>query len=60
MIVLSSLLTLPWLLLCFGVLVGASFAWERMARASGSITVPIVSHILADLGVVIAAWARIQ
>jgi len=38
--------------------VGASFAWQRMANQSGSLTLPAVSHILADLGVVVAAWAR--
>lgn len=60
MIVLSSLLTLPWLMLCFGVLMGASFTWQLMAKRSGSVMLPAVSHILADLGVVVAAWARTQ
>lgn len=58
MIVLSSLLSIPWLILCFVVLAGASFAWKLMERIGGSITVPVVSHILADLGIVLAAWAR--
>ncbi len=60
MLVLSSLLTFPWLVLCFGVLVGASFAWRLMYHKSRCLTVPAVSHILADLGVVMAAWASTQ
>lgn len=60
MIVLSALLTLPWLILCFGVLAGASFAWRLIYHKSRGLTVPVLSHILADLGVVVAAWARTQ
>ena len=58
MIVLSSLLTLPWLILCFCVLVGASFSWRLMCHRTRGLTVAVVSHMLADLGVVVAAWAR--
>ena len=60
MIVLSSLLTLPWLVLAFGVLVGVSFAWTKMFRKRGNLTGSTFSHVLADLGVVVAAWSRIQ
>ena len=60
MIVLSSLLTVPWLALSFGVLAGTSFAWNQMFRRRGSLMGPTLSHMLADLGVVVAAWARIQ
>ncbi len=60
MIVLSSLLTLPWLMLCFGVLVVASFSWKLMYHRRRCLTVPVLSHIFADLGVVVAAWARTQ
>ena len=58
MIVLASLLSLPWLILCFCVLTGASFAWKWMHDKSHSLLIPTASHILADLGVVVAAWAR--
>jgi membrane protease YdiL (CAAX protease family) len=60
MIVLSSLLALPWLILCSGVLVGASVSWKLMYHRRGGLTVPVLSHIFADLGVVVAAWARTQ
>lgn len=60
MIVLSSLLTLPWLIVCFCVLMGASFSWRLMCHRTRGLEVAVVSHILADLGVVVAAWAQAQ
>jgi membrane protease YdiL (CAAX protease family) len=59
-LVLFSLLTIPWLLLCFAVLMVASVTWQYAARFTRSLAVPTFSHILADLGVVLAAWVRIQ
>jgi hypothetical protein len=59
-VVLGSLLTIPWLILCLCVLVAASLAWKRMTRATGSLIVPAVSHSLADLGVIVAAWLRMR
>jgi hypothetical protein len=56
MLVLYSLVTVPWLAVCFVVLVGASFGWCIMARKSESLVAPIMSHVLADSGVVLAAW----
>jgi len=56
MLVLYSLLSLPWLLLCFAVLVLASYIWQQMARQTGSLALPILSHILADLSAVVAVW----
>ena len=58
MLVLHSLLTIPWLILCFVVLTTASFMWQQMARQSNSLAAPVASHVLADLGVIIAAWLK--
>ena len=58
MIVLASLLSFPWLILGFAVLAGASYGWKLMAVKSRSLSIPVISHSLADLGVVVAAWAR--
>jgi len=58
MIVLSSLLTRPWLIVCFCVLVGASFSWRLMCHRTRGLTVAVISHIIADFGVVVAAWAK--
>lgn len=59
MLVLYSLLTVPWLALCFVVLVVASWLWQQMARESGSLLPPIASHVVADLGIIIAVWLGI-
>jgi len=59
MLVLYSLLSTPWLLLCFVVLVVASAIWQQMAKRSGSLTLPALSHILADFGVIVAACIRV-
>lgn len=56
MLVLYSLLSLPWLILCFVVLTAASYLWKEMAARSNSLVVPMISHVVADLGVIVAAW----
>ena len=58
-IVLYQLLTPPWLAMCLVVLVGASFIWKKQADATGGLLVPALGHILADLGIVIAAWLMV-
>ena len=59
-LVLSSLLTLPWLLIVLCVLTLASFLWRKAGERFGSIAVPLISHLFADLGIVIIAWLRSQ
>jgi hypothetical protein len=54
--VLASLLPVAWLAACFVILVGASASWERLVRRSGSLAPAVVSHLLADLGIVLAGW----
>ena len=56
MVVLYTLLTGPWLMVCFGVLVAVSALWQVVATRTHSLWVPITSHILADLGVAIVAY----
>jgi hypothetical protein len=58
LLVLHTLLTPLWLAVCFAVLVAASFAWRILTTRTGGLTVAVVSHVLADLGVVLAAWWR--
>ncbi|HCF95978.1 MAG TPA: hypothetical protein DEW46_13030 [Verrucomicrobia bacterium] len=60
MLVLQSLLPVPWLLVSAVVLLAASILWEVAQRTTGNLAAPILSHILADLGIVLAAWARTQ
>jgi hypothetical protein len=59
MLVLYSLLSVPWLAVCFAVLATMSVVWQRMAREDGGLALPIASHVLADLGLVIAALLRV-
>lgn len=59
MLVLYSLLTVPWLVVCFIVLATSSFLWHQMAERSGSLAAPTLMHVLADLGIVVAAWLSV-
>ena len=59
MLVLFSLLSPGWLVLCFVVLAGASYLWQRISEKTHGLTVATVSHVLADLGVVVAAWLSV-
>jgi membrane protease YdiL (CAAX protease family) len=56
MLVLVTLMKAPWLVLSFAILTATSFLWREMTRHGRSLAVPIVSHILADFGIVLAAW----
>lgn len=56
MIVLASLLPMPWLAACFAVLVGASLMWQHLQSMSGGLLAPIASHALSDAGIVLAAF----
>ena len=55
-LVLFSLLSLPWLLMSFGVLYLASVVWGEATRRVGSPVPAIVSHALADSGIILAVW----
>ena len=55
-LVLYDLLALPWLAACMLILFGASYFWHRASEAMGGLIVPVIGHIFADLGIVIAAW----
>lgn len=56
MLVLHTLLPGIWLMLCFAVLTGTSLLWRYWTDRDQSLAQPIASHLLADLGVVLAAW----
>jgi membrane protease YdiL (CAAX protease family) len=46
----------PFALLCFSCLAVAGFAWRWIAQKNGVLLIPIVSHAVADLGVLLAVW----
>lgn len=58
MLVLYSLVAIPWLVLLFTVLMATSFMWQRVTRRSDGLAAPVASQVLADLGIIIAAWLR--
>lgn len=58
LLVLSSLLSAPWLILCFVVLAATSCAWRHLVQRTGGLLAAILSHVLADLGIVIVACLR--
>lgn len=58
-LVLVTLMKPAWLALCLVILAGASVLWSRVqSEARGGVVVPACGHVLADLGLVVAAWAR--
>ena len=60
-LVLSSLLTPVWTVLCFVLLVAASVLWQYLQKQTRSLWVPIASHVLADLSMIlVAAWLCLQ
>jgi hypothetical protein len=54
-LVLSTLLTLPWLVVTVVVLTTAAAAWRSVAARWGGLTIPVWSHIAADVSVILAA-----
>lgn len=60
MLVIFSLVTLPWMIFCFIALTAASFAWQWLTRKSGSLLPSTLSHILADLGMILAAYLALS
>ena len=60
MIVLFTLLPPLWLAMSFLILMMASIGWRRVTRTHGGPAVACASHVLADLGVIIAAWAMMK
>jgi hypothetical protein len=46
----------PWLIAMFAILAFASVVWEVMLERLPGLVVPIVSHLLADVGIVVVAW----
>lgn len=53
--VLASLVTAPWLIFCFFALTLASLVWQWLTRTSGSLMPAVLSHLCADLGIILAA-----
>lgn len=59
LLVLAPFIHAVWLPLAFVVLLTASAIWRYFARKTGGLAVPILTHALADLGVVLAVRALV-
>ncbi len=56
LLVLAPFIYGPWLPAALIVLTGAGWLWRQVARMDGSLTLPILSHFAADLGIMLVAW----
>lgn len=54
-IVLYTLLQPAWLIVGVVVIAAASVVWQRSARRCRGLIVPVLSHVLADVGIILAA-----
>jgi hypothetical protein len=59
LVVLAPLLPVAWLVVTFGVLVVAGWVWRQVAVASGSLVLPVVSHLAADAAVMAVVVHRV-
>ncbi len=59
MLVLALFIRWEWCIAAFVLLVLASWIWGMTAKTRGGMVTAVVSHLLADLGIVLAAWMRI-
>ncbi len=55
-IVLSSFMSWPWLILEFLVLLGAAWLWRQIAHRTGGLLIPLLSHLSADAGLILAIY----
>ncbi|MHB9132605.1 MAG: CPBP family glutamic-type intramembrane protease [Armatimonadota bacterium] len=46
----------PWLLCTLVILITASWAWRQIARTNRGLLVPVVCHILADVGILFTVY----
>lgn len=48
-----------WAVLCCAVLLGASLVWARARARLGGLLVPVLSHLIADAGMIAAVCLRV-
>jgi hypothetical protein len=46
-----------WAVLTAATLTGAAWLWRQLAARAGGLLVPVATHLLADLSVIVTAWA---
>jgi membrane protease YdiL (CAAX protease family) len=58
--VLSRYLSWPWLILEFLVLLGVAWAWRQIAQRYAGLIIPVITHLAADLSLIIAIYILVQ
>jgi membrane protease YdiL (CAAX protease family) len=56
-VVLVAFIPAYWAALTAASLTGAAWLWRQLAARAGGLLVPVATHLLADLSVIVAAWA---
>jgi len=56
MLVLGSLITIPWIVFCFVALTVTSVIWQHLTHRADSLYPATLAHILADLGIILTAY----
>jgi uncharacterized protein len=59
-IVLSRYLSWPWLIFEFLILLAVAWAWRQIAQRYGGLIIPVMTHLAADLSLIIAIYILIQ
>jgi membrane protease YdiL (CAAX protease family) len=49
----------PWALLCFACLLTAAWLWRQLVKRHEGLAIPVISHFIADVGVVVFATVLI-
>jgi uncharacterized protein len=56
LLVLAMFVGIPWLLVVFIILGAAAWFWRQLARISGGLILPIISHMAADLTLILVIY----
>ena len=59
-LVLAWFIKLPWLVIAFIVLIIASFIWRYLAYKLEGLVIPLLSHIVADISIIVVTYILIQ
>ena len=50
----------PWLVVVFVILTAAAYAWRHLASKLEGLAVPLLSHVVADIGIIAVTCVLIQ
>jgi membrane protease YdiL (CAAX protease family) len=59
-LVLAWFIKLPWLVIAFIVLTSVAYIWRYLASKLEGLIVPLLSHIVADISIIVAIYVLIQ